>query len=228
MAFLPSVSTKIWLRPWPLLLFTLFAGCSTPALDDAVIGADYTPENVYRASPRLDPAVRHVAVLPLTTESRIADGDKGIASMEPVLHAQLARQNKFELTMVTPEQLREWTGRSHWTAEEELPANFFEVLRQKLHCDAVLFSRLTQYQPYPPMALGWRLKLIDSESCQALWAVDEVFDARDKAVANSARRYQQSSQVLSAVPPDSKVILTSPGRFAGYSVEAALRTLPTR
>ncbi|HTH47818.1 MAG TPA: hypothetical protein VMB21_09930, partial [Candidatus Limnocylindria bacterium] len=128
----------------------------------------------------------------------------------------------------TPEQLREWTQRTTWRAEDDLPPSFFETLRRHIHCDGVLFSQLTQYQAYPPLALGWRFKLVDGVSCQVVWAADELYDARDKAVANSARRYEQSSQGLGASRPDSKVILTSPDLFGHYSAASVLSTLPVR
>jgi hypothetical protein len=215
-------------RVWLALATLILAGCASFKPEDAVVGPDFVPANVYRAASRLDPAMRNLAVLPLATDPEIADSDDGKTALEPVLRTQLARQQKFELTTVSPQQLREWTGRANWTAEEELPPDFFVNLRQKLHCDGVLFCRLTHFQPYPPLVLGWRLKLVDVESCQVIWAVDEVFDAREKPVANSARRYQQASQSFGSVSPDSQVILTSPGRFASYSIEAALKTLPDR
>ena len=211
---------------WSLLF--LLAGCASLALEDAVVGPDFQPDNVFLAAPQLSKSLRNVAVLPLVADSQLADATAGIAAVEPVLHRELAKQQRFELTFVTAAQLREWTHRAGWTAEEELPANFFESLRRQLHCDGVLFCRLTQYQAYPPLAVGWRMKLVDSESCGVVWAADVVFDSRDKAVANSARRYQQASQTLSSTLPDSRIILTSPERFAHYSAEAVLKTLPAR
>lgn len=212
----------------PALLALTLAGCASLKPDDAVIGPDYLPANVYCASPQLDKAMRSLVVLPLGADAGISDSDDGCVALEPVLRTQLERLRKFELTLVTPQQLHELTGRSLWSAEEELPGDFFTHLRQKFHCDGVLFCQLTQFQPYPPLALGWRLKLVDVESCQVVWAVDEVFDAREKPVANAARRYQQASQSFGSFAPDSQVILTSPGRFAGYSLEAALKTMPIR
>ena len=210
------------------LLILLLAGCSALTPEDAVVGPDYHPGNVFLAAPQLDKSLRSVAVLPLTADGRLADGTAGIMAMEPVVRGELTKLKRFELTFVTPQQLREWTSRNSWNAEDELPPSFFESLRKHIHCDGIMFSQLTQYQAYPPLSLGWRFKLVDGVSCQVVWAVDEIFDARDKAVANSARRYQQASETLGAEPPDSKVILTSPARFAHYTAAAMLGTIPPR
>lgn len=211
----------------PLLALVL-AGCSSLALEDAVVGPDYVPHNVFLASPTLSKSMRSVAVLPMTADGRLADGNAGVITLEPVLRGELTKQQRFELIFITPQQLREWTQRSSWTAESELPPTFFEALRRHVHCDGVLFSQVTQYQPYPPLSLGWRFKLVDGVSYQVVWAVDEIFDSRDKAVANSARRYQQASQTLGNTAPDSKIILTSPDRFAHYCAASMLGTLPPR
>ena len=211
-----------------LSLAFLLAGCSSLMVEDTVVGPDFHPGNVFLAAPKLDKSLRTVAVLPLTADPRLADGAAGIMTLEPVLRGELTKQQRFELVFVSPQQLREWTQRTSWTAGDELPPNFFEALRRHVHCDGVLFSQLTQYQAYPPLSLGWRFKLVDGVSYQVVWSADEIFDSRDHAVSNSARRYQQASQTLGNTPPDSKIILTSPDRFAHYSAAALFSTLPAR
>jgi hypothetical protein len=92
----------------------------------------------------------------------------------------------------------------------------------------VLICRLTQYRAYEPLAIGWRLKLLDTDEPRIVWAVDEVFDARQPAVANAARRFAQAHP--EPVPPvaDSRRILLSPRRFAQYTAREVFKTLPPR
>jgi hypothetical protein len=94
--------------------------------------------------------------------------------------------------------------------------------------DAVLFSRLTQYRAYEPLAVGWRLKLFDTAEPQVLWAVDEVFDARVPEVAAAARRYAQQHPDAGPSVQDAQGVLLSPRRFGRYAASAVVETLPGR
>lgn len=206
----------------------MLSGCATNPLEDRVWGPGYEPLNIYTKDHTLPPQLRRLAVLPLTTVGESTELEFGRASLEAVLQAELGRANQFELVPVTREQLQRWTGRSSWTGEEKLPRDFFEKLRANAGVDGVLLSRLTQYRAYEPLAIGWRIKLLDVQDPQVLWAVDEVFDARQPEVANSARRYAQAHP--EPVPPvgDSRSALMSPRRFAQYTASALFQTLPAR
>ena len=210
------------------LATTLLAGCATNPLEDHVFGPSYQPQNIFTEAAILPPQLKRLAVLPLTTASQSTELEFGRAALEPVLLAELARVNHFELVPVTPEQLERWTGRSAWSGEEKLPQDFFDKLRAAAGVDGVLLSRLTQYRAYEPLVIGWRIKLLDAQKPRILWAVDEVFDARQAEVANAARRYAQSHP--EAAPPvgDSRTALGSPRRFAHYTASAVLQTLPAR
>jgi hypothetical protein len=203
-------------------------GCNTLQLSDRVIGPDYSPENVHRMSGRLAPEVRRVAVLPVTFDARGVDAETGRATLEPVLYRELGKTKRFELISVSPEQLRHWTGRTAWTAEERLSVDLLKLLRDELGCEAVLFSRVTHFHAYPPLVVGLNLKLVDAEHPKFLWAVDEVFDAADPSVVNGARRYQQRQEQLPAALADSHSILNSPSRFGHYAASALFATLPER
>jgi hypothetical protein len=170
--------------------------------------------------------VRRVAVLPVTSLTEDASMEFARDTLGPVLLDELGRSLQFELVAVTPEELRLMTGHSHWSGEEKLPSDFFEKLKDKLAVDAVLFSRLTQYRAYEPLAVGWRLKLMDAEVPRTLWAVDEVFDARVAEVAAGARRFAKENPEAKSNGPGN--ILLSPRQFAQYTASALVATLPGR
>jgi hypothetical protein len=206
----------------------LFAGCATsPYLSD--LGTpSYEPSNVHRDEAMLPSYIKRVAVLPLTTLTDEAAMDFGRDSLWPVLLNELGRSRQFELVAVPPEELRLLTGRSGWSGEEKLPGDFFEKLKDKLGVDAVLFSRLTHYRAYEPLAVGWRLKLLDAEVPRILWAVDEVFDARVAEVAAAARRYVRQHPESISSQQDSHSVLLSPRQFGQYTASAVVGTMPGR
>lgn len=209
-------------------LISLLCGCKTARLSDPVMGADYRPENIYRSQKQLPVHIRRVAVLPTTCDQGQSDLVSGLDALAAVIVEELGKTKRFELVTVTPEQLRAWTGRSSWRAEETLPANLLQNLHKQLDCDAVLFSRLTQYRAYPPLAVGFSFKLAEVSQAELLWTVDEIFDASEPNVVNSARRYQLTREQLPASLADSRSILNSPSGFGRYAANRVFQTLPLR
>ena len=206
----------------------LSCGCKTASLSDPVTGSGYKPQNFYRSWGHLAVNIRRVAVLPATCDDAISDVQHGRDRLEPVITEELAKTGKFEVITVTPEQLRVLTGRISWRAEEPLPADFLKVLKRALECDAVLFSRVSQYRAYPPLTVGFSFKLADVETGNFVWAADEVFDSSEPSVVNSARRYQLMREQLPSSLADSRSILNSPSGFGRYAANSLFQTLPAR
>ena len=204
----------------------LVSGCAFSPFVAQSLTTSYQPSNSYREEAALPAHIKRIAVLPLTTLVEEASAEFGRDALWPVLMNELGRARLFELVHVSPDELRLLTGRSHWSGEEKLPLNFFELLKDKLGVDAVLFSRLTQYRAYEPLAVGWRLKLMDAEEPRILWAVDEVFDARAPEVAAAARRYAQGHPDTSVSLRDSQSVLLSPHRFGQFTVNAVVASFP--
>ena len=206
---------------------TLVGFLSIFALGCAVVPciAEHRPTNIYQASARLP---HRVAVLPVTVAEPDLTAEIGHEDLEPVLYAELRKANAFEIVVVSREELRSLTGRTEWTAKNELPLDFFERLRSATGCDAVLFCQLAKYQPYAPVVIGWDIEMVDSRKPQILWAIDEVFSAGDKAMARAARRYYAERIQTPGPLTDSWSMLQSPRRFAQYTAKAVFATLPIR
>ncbi len=188
----------------------------------------YKPGNIFIKAPVMDPEVKRVAILPMTSLHPTEAFQAGVDSLQPLLHAELEKAKRFEIILVTPEQLHNWTGQRAWRAEDQLPPDFFDRLHDETGCQAVFFDQLTRYQPYQPVAMGWKLTLVINRQHQIFWAADEVFDAGDEGVANSARAYESAHIVTPSPLPDPNAILSSPSRFGQYTLHALLKTLPQR
>ncbi|MFO1497043.1 MAG: hypothetical protein U1G07_01375 [Verrucomicrobiota bacterium] len=208
----------------PLLLL---GGCHSAPLQKVVLGPDYQPSNYHRRSDHLPVDFRRVAVLPITCDSTHADTLAGSQTLEPVFRTELLKTSRFEVNWVSPDDLGRWTGQKQWDADAKLPPDFFAKLRDQLGCDGVLFCRLNRYRPYPPLAIGWNLRLVETAHLETLWAIDELFDGGEPLVVNAARRYENQHQ-KGTPTTDTPLILTSPSRFGQYTAWAALSTLPTR
>ncbi|MBC8096272.1 MAG: hypothetical protein H7Y43_10695 [Akkermansiaceae bacterium] len=203
-----------------------FSGCRLLHPREVMIGKGYEPENIFSAAPVLPAELKRVLVLPLATDERVAALASGRETLDPVLTSELLKTRKFEVVRVTSEALRMKTGGVGWNGEEVLPENFFTVLQESFGCDAVLFCQLTTFRAYAPLAVGWRMKLVDVRSRQILWAGDEVFDAGQSAVKNGARRYQLEH--LPTVESGAWMMENSPRHFGQYTLAKLLDTLPVR
>lgn len=207
----------------------MMAACSTPLfVEDAVIGPSYKPSNVFTNSAPLPDSVHRVAVFPMTDSVGSSMGEAGREAMEPILRSELAKRKSFEWVAATPQQLTQWAGKPSINAEEQLPPQLLKQVRESLGCDAVLFVRLTNYQPYRPPVIGWSMKLVDCKDSRIWWAVDELFDAGNGPVANAARRYYQSEMHQAKPLSDSQSIFSSPRRFGQYTLDAVVATMPSR
>lgn len=223
-----SVVTQRLSFAFALAVMASVSGCKTATLSDPVTGVGYRPQNYYRSLGNLPVNIRRVVVLPMTCNEGSTDLDYGRDLLENVVVEELAKTKKFEVITVTPEQLRVWTGKTSWKAEEILPADIFKKIRSATECDAVLFCRVTQYRAYPPLTVGFSFKLVEAASAEFVWAADEVFDSSEPSVVNSARRYQLTREQLPASLSDSRSILNSPGGFGRYAASSVFQTLPAR
>jgi hypothetical protein len=209
------------------LAITFLGGCKTKEFTDPIFGPDYSPTNAFRKWPVLPAELRRVAVLPMSYNELDASAPSGEQTLEPMLQAELTKTARFEAIFLKPSQVQLWTGKERWNSSDDLPPDILKVLAQKTGCDGVLFVRLSQYKAYPPILIGWQMKLVSKEA-DILWAVDELFDAAEEAVSNSARRFDRGRVRNNPALEDSRSILLSPTKFGQYTLHAVFQTLPER
>lgn len=229
-AWLDSLARRLRLAP-RLGLALLAGGCTSHSVDVThVVDVRYKPGNFY-VSPHyreLIPQIRRVAILPVTPVSSTETFIAGAQLLQHSVLDELKKTKLFDLVLVSPEQLRQWTGKTAWSYDEALPPDFFEKLREGCGCDAVFFTQLASYIPYPPVTVGWKLSLVETRSAEVVWKADEIFDAGDTLVANAARHYAGEHVHIEGPADDPAAILGSPSRFGQYSLSALLAALPPR
>jgi hypothetical protein len=229
-----------------ILWMALF--CMVSAGTTAFAGDTSSMPNVFVSSPQLLPTFRRVLILPLACDDSAGNSvSSGCQQLDPVIRAALVKTGKFEVVATSPDVVRSCTGKMSWTGTEVLPAHFLDSFRQVYGCDGVMFCQLTVLRPNPPLAIGWRLKLVDVQTGKILWGADEIYDAADLNVAKSAEKFQESEQpnhnifydaysflawcihvpVRTALD-DQWTVLHSTQYFGRFSAENLLQTLPKR
>lgn len=222
---------KGWCVAWPaglIALSTLLAGCQNAPFHITLLQGTYHPNNIYVNPSGLSPNLRRVAVLPIAAETDGENLPEGCAALTPVLWDQLIKAKKFEVVMVNPACLRSGTGQPAWTGGEDLPADIMRVLRQEYGCDGVLFAELTAYRAYPPLAVGWRLKLVDAHTGRIIWAADEMFDAARPAVYHGVQRFTDPGLTQSLFCDDNWWAADSPTQLGRFAAARLLKSLPNR
>jgi hypothetical protein len=207
----------------------LLAGCrAVPPSMRRTLATPYVPSNLYVRQGKLPDAIRRVAVLPLPASRWDVNQAAGAQMLGPVLFAELARRNAFEVVPVSLEEARKAAGGSGWSADSALPNDFFDNLSRATGCDAVLFASLTVFQAYPPLRTGWKARLVDCRQHQTWWAVDEVFDAGSNPVAAAAEAFARDDMNLPNTLLTDSGVLQSPLRFGQYTASAVAGTIPAR
>lgn len=204
------------------------SGCTNGSFAGPPLGPLYKPTNIYRQTAKFPPHIRKVAVLPVSPEKGDPQAEAGREQAQSLLQGELAKTKIFQVILVDPEDLRRWTGRETWAAEDKLPLPLFGRLRDELGCDGVLFCRLRSYHAYKPLVVGWRFELVDLNERAVVWSADEVFDAGEPDVARAAQHYYANHGGEGRWTGESAVVLGSPRRFAQYTLSALLSTLPER
>lgn len=227
---MPKANRRLFVLGATVAVAALLSGCAHEMSSEGGLGwiapvEEYKPQNYHQATAWLPRDLRRVAVLPLTMATSDEMSESSLAQLEQLLPGELTRTELFEVVVVTPEQLRRWTGKSRWRVTDELPANFFEQIRAQLGCDGVVFTHLTAYRPYPPLMMGWKLHLVDARQPHIWWSCDLMYDAGDQSVARSAVRFEHEHQNGRLPSSDPATILRSPGRFGQYTLAASLGTL---
>ena len=218
-----TFGSSLKLGVWSLVI-SLLCGCvSNPANL-----LTYNPDNIHRSNPTLPANVQRLAVLPLSASSQSCDLDEGREALEPILREELIATKRFEVLQPTTETLRSYTGRTIWSASDELPPDLLEQLNKAVGCDAVLFSELTLFRPYPPIAVGWRFRLVEVHSKEVLWAADEIFDSSQASVRTGANLFGWSEAKFGGAKEERWAMLNSPRHFGQYTLATLLETLPER
>ena len=186
----------------PIILLLLL-GCRTP-----VPVSPPEPTLAYVGSPRLyrDQPLR-IALLPTVDNT----GQPHAARLvHHELERELAATNLFRIITLPP-TVPTYTDLT--PLDDQL--TFLNTMRKEHRLDAVLFSRLADYQPYWPPRIGLAAELVSTSDGNTLLSASGQWDARDSFVIKEFDNYASGSSVANAY--DSKQLtMQSPEHFAKF------------
>jgi hypothetical protein len=215
-------------RSWILAIGLILAGCQTPKPSLPELGARFEPKNVYRAVDVLPGNLQRVVLMPVTLSTPDLATLDHRNQLAKILEEELRKTHRFEVIKATPEELRRGFGKDAFSAGEPLPADLLTRIQSAHSADGVIFAQLASYRPFPPVAIGWELRLVTADQGGTLWSIDETFDASQAEVARSARDYFRGHHTGASELADPQSDLRSPSRFCRYTAQTVWQTLPKR
>jgi hypothetical protein len=146
------------------------------------------------------------------------------AEITEALHMEIQKQQIFGMIVVHQDDPA-W--RSLQENLDSLQAmKQLVALRQTLRSNGLLVGTITQYQPYPHMVIGLRLKLLDLTDGQLIWGVEQIWDSTDKTIQKRIQRYyrQQATSANASLHQELTVISSlNFSKFVAYEVASTLR-----
>ena len=169
--------------------------------------------------------MRRVAMLPLAGGRYSTEALRNVTA---AFQGELNRKTIFEVVQVSGADLEAICGQRTLSSVEHIPSEVLHALHERFGAEGVLFTDITNFSPYRPLAIGVRAKLVDTGSAAISWACDVVFDSGQPAVAEAARKFQQQfSDPHRKLADDGGSVLLSPARFAKFVANEAFSSLDT-
>ena len=189
-----------------LLLAVLLSGCRSTQSPSAPAANYY-----YRNPDKKFITIGRAAIVELDNDSSYPQISSDITGS---LYQALQKKQVFGLTLVRQND-PSWRSLqlqpdSTYTFEQLL------AIRDTLKCDGVLLGTVTEYRPYPHMAVGLRLKLLDLRDGQLVWALEQVWDSADKTTEKRIKNYFKSEKREGFAPLHEKLAAVSPLEFIKF------------
>jgi len=202
---------------WHLVILSLpllLSGCdiyriSAPAADYYYLNPD---KNLS--------AIGRVAIVELDNNSSYPQISTDVTE---ALFQALQKRQVFGLTVVSQSDPA-WRSLQLDLDSTYTPEQLFAI-RRTLKCNAVLIGTITEYQPYPHMAIGLRLRLVDLEDGQLLWALEQIWDSADKTTERRIKNYFRTQIRSGFAPLREQLVTVSPLKFIKFVAYEVAETL---
>jgi hypothetical protein len=108
---------------------------------------------------------------------------------------------------------------------EKSPLETLKQVHKDLGCDAILTGMIRDYQTYPRLAVSLRLRLVDLNNGELLWAMEQVWDSTDLELGKRMKGFFKTEMSDEYQPLNWRMGLVSPNifnKFVSYEVGETL------
>jgi hypothetical protein len=165
-------------------------------------------------------AIGRVAIVELDNNSSYPQIS---ADITEALHQSLQKKQAFGLTVIRQTE-------NSWRSLQLAPDSTYTLaqlsaIHRTLKCGAIMTGTITQYQPYPHMAIGLRLRILDLTDGQLIWALEQVWDSADKTTEHRIKDYFQHQKRSGFAPLHEELAVISPLEFIKFVTYEVAETL---
>lgn len=176
----------------------------------------------WQTTPRAVEPLR-VAILPAALAERIG---KSAAEIGPALADSLRELGRHEVVLVGPEQA------SHLVLPDlragNLAVDALLAVRDATGCDAVLISRVEQFDPFHPVSIGVSAHLVSCHDGAILWSAQAQLDGRREDVQLDIEAWWERIRGTQGLALTGwKSVLSSPREFCRYAADRLAWTVTT-
>jgi hypothetical protein len=197
-----------------ICLLVLLTGCQFN-------GASKPIPNSFYINPRADfYTLGKVAILELYNNSSFPQVSTDVTD---ALFMALQKKQLFGLFMVRRDDPA-WRG-LQLDADLKYSLEQLSAMRRTLNCNAILIGTITQYEPYPHMLIGLRIKLVDLRDGEILWALEQVWDSADKSAESRIKDYFKTQLHSKFTSLNEQLITVSPIEFIKFVAYEAAETV---
>lgn len=155
--------------------------------------------------------IGRVAIVELENDSSYPDISADITGS---LFRALQKRQVFGLTIIRRDD-PSWRG-LQLDGESTYNLDQIRAIHETLKCDGVLIGTVTEYKPYPHMAVGLRLKLLDMRDGRLLWALEQIWDSSDKTTRARTKDYFKAEKGTGFEPLNEQLAAVSPIEFLKF------------
>ena len=207
------------------LVLILFCGCGRfDRTSQTVQVVPFEVTNLYPIE-RLPVYFNRVIVMPC----HLAGNSENISEFaDDIINQELAQARLFETVRFSTQSCKAFFGKERINSSDSLPDNFLDTLRSQTQANGVLFIDILSFKSYRPLSLSIRAKLVDLNSGDFMWAVDETIDSGHASVIAASKLYENMHHVRALSAKTSSSVLQSPRSFTKFVGHTLFKSLPSR
>jgi hypothetical protein len=196
------------------LLLGLLSGCQSGRDGDAMA-------NSYYLDPHKD--LRRLGRVALVELDNRSDHPQISAEVTNALYLAVQKKQVFGLTVVRREDPSWRSLQGNLDSLQMLRE--LKTMREALQCNGLLVGTVTEYQPFPHLVVGLRLRLLDLTDGQLLWGLEQVWDGADKSIQKRIRTYSKEQMRSGSAPLQEELVAVSSLSFVKFVSYEVARTL---
>ncbi len=165
--------------------------------------------------------LQRVLLLPLTIESQ---RDKVTDEVTEAFSIELQRSAKFDIVEAQEFQDILSQQKDIWN-RGLIRAETIVEAKKRYKVDAIIFGKITQYQPYEPPILGIKIGMFSAKSGNIMWSADAIFDSSQASVIKLLKSYHKKQYQRKQSLYDWNLIMLSMKRYSQFVAYHIIATL---